>query len=208
MTNPTPAPDSSGADLARMMLAAARRAAKTAPTQHRPASGRPQRRRGRNDPVGLGAAIAGLMDERGWEPVEQGGSLLDRWPSIAGPLAEKAPAIRYEHDHKILHLQPISAAYAMELNLKRAQIIQKIKDDTEIQINDIAIIPPGAAHSRAHLTPAPRQIPGTAVPAQLPNPRPDFSERSTCCPANPPAPHRLPTPTRTPGTAQRLAAGS
>lgn len=118
----------SGVDLARAALTAARAAAKTRPTQpqqkRRPTQKASRQRLG--DPMSFGTAINRLMTERGWEPPEQG-SILDQWPAIAPELDGKVTAVRYEHDNGILHLQPVSPAYATQLRLFHAQILARIQ---------------------------------------------------------------------------------
>lgn len=144
MTDPQP----SGVDLARAALAAARAAAKTRPTQpqRQKTQGRRQARTGGRDPQGLGAAIAGMIAERGWEPPEAGGSIIDQWPTIAPELAEKVHAVRFEHDNGTLHLRPVSDAYATQLRMFGTQILRRIHDKTgNTAVRRMRILPPGSA---------------------------------------------------------------
>ena len=95
--------------------------------------------------MGLGAAITAMMTERDWQPPETGGSILDQWPSIAPELADKVAAVRFEHDTGILHLRPVSPAYATQLRMFRPQILRRIHDKTGDQsVRDLRILPPGA----------------------------------------------------------------
>lgn len=158
MTSPQP----SGIDLARTALAAARAAAKTRPAQppKKAPHGRRETRRGGRDPMALGAALTGLMTDRGWTAPEAGGSILDQWPTIAPELDGKVAAIRFEHDTGTLHLQPASAAYATQLRLFQTQILRRIHDKTgDRAVRRLRILPPGAGpagtHSLAEEQPAP-----------------------------------------------------
>lgn len=137
-----------GVDLARAALAAARAAAKERPTQPQKKTARTRRvaRTGGRDPLALGSAITGMMTERGWEPPEAGGSILDQWPTIAPELADKVTAVRFEHDTGTLHLRPMSDAYATQLRMFRAQILRRIHDKTGSRsVRDLRVLPPGAA---------------------------------------------------------------
>ncbi|CAK7288587.1 DciA family protein [Streptomyces misionensis] len=150
----------SGVDLARAALAAARAAAKTRPTQPTKKAPRSRRetRRGGRDPMALGAAVAGLMTDRGWEPPEPGGSILDQWPTIAPELASKVTAVRFEHDTGTLHLRPISPAYATQLRLHQAQILTRIHEKTGARtVRQLRILAPG--ETQAAREPEPQTVP-------------------------------------------------
>jgi hypothetical protein len=144
----TSIPHSSGIDLARAALAAARASAKSRPAQpqkkartRRPSSGR---RLG--DPMGLGAAIDSLMADHGWEPPEQGGSILDQWPTVAPELVDKVAAVRFEHDTGTLHLRPVSPAYATQLRLHQTGILAKVQQaPSGRSVRALKILPVGAA---------------------------------------------------------------
>lgn len=146
----------SGIDLARAALAAARASAKTRPTQpqkktraRRTSSRRP------GDPMGLGAAITGMMTDRGWEPPEQNGSIIDQWPTIAPELADKVHAVRYEHDTGTLHLRPLSPTYATQLRLYQTQILAKVQQaPSGASVRALRILPVGAAPEPAAAAPA------------------------------------------------------
>ncbi|MEU1134452.1 DUF721 domain-containing protein [Streptomyces sp. NPDC005900] len=142
MTTPEP----SGVDLARAALAAARAAAKTRPTVITATKKKPQRvhRHGR-DPISFGTAISGMMAERGWEPPEQGGSVIDQWPAIAPELAPHVLAARFEHETGTLHLQPVSPAYATQLRMFQAQLVRRIHEKTgSRKVRRLRILPVGA----------------------------------------------------------------
>jgi predicted nucleic acid-binding Zn ribbon protein len=163
MSEPTP----SGADLARAALAAARAHAKTQPTtKAKKPTRKTVQRTGRRDPQGLSAVIGQMMDERGWEPPEEGGSILDQWPQIAPELADKVYATRFTHDTGILYLQPLSAAYATQLRMFQRQILARIWEKTgQSVVRALRILPPGA-------TPAADERPDVSAAAPvLPEPK-------------------------------------
>lgn len=138
-------PELSGVDMARAALAQARAAAKTRPALITSTKKRPQRvhRRG-GDPISFGTAITGMMDERGWEPPEPGGSIQDQWPTIAPELAPHVAAVRFEHDTGTLHLQPVSNSYATQLRILHAQIVRRIHDKTGTRtVRRLRILPVG-----------------------------------------------------------------
>lgn len=138
-------PELSGVDMARAALAQARAAAKTRPALVTGTKKKPQRvhRRG-GDPISFGTAITGMMDERGWEPPEHGGSIQDQWPAIAPELAPHVLAVRFEHDTGTLHLQPVSDSYATQLRMFQAQLLQRIHDKTGTRaVRRLRILPVG-----------------------------------------------------------------
>jgi predicted nucleic acid-binding Zn ribbon protein len=138
----------SGIDLARAALAAARATAKTRPAQpdrKKTRSSRASIRRA-GDPMGLGFAVTRLMTDRGWEPPETGGSILDQWPTIAPELADKVAAVRFEHDTGVLHLRPATHTYATQLRLYEAQILTKVKAaPSGSTVRSLKILPAGPA---------------------------------------------------------------
>jgi predicted nucleic acid-binding Zn ribbon protein len=139
-------PPASGVDLARAALAAARAAAKTRPADPTRKTRRTRRedRTGGRDPLALSAAITGMMTDRGWETPEQGGSIIDQWPTIAPELADKVTAERFEHDTGILHLRPASPAYATQLRMFQAQTLRRIQEKTGSRsVRGLRILAPG-----------------------------------------------------------------
>jgi predicted nucleic acid-binding Zn ribbon protein len=144
----TEQPEPSGVDLARAALAAARANAKNVPAQ--PQRKKPTRTRvsrtGGRDPMGLATAITAMMTERGWEPPEPGGSIIDQWPTIAPELVGKVAAERFEHDTGILHLRPASPAYATQLRLHEAQTLRRIQEKTGSRsVRGLRILAPGGS---------------------------------------------------------------
>ncbi|MFK0288276.1 DciA family protein [Streptomyces sp. NPDC090499] len=154
MTQPT-----SGVDLARAALAAARAAAKNRPAQpqqkQRTTTPRTSSRHRLGDPMGLGTAIGRMMTEHGWQPPEQGGSILDQWPTIAPELADKVAVVRFEHDTGILHLRPASPAYATQLRLHHQQILGRIQQTAAGRsVRALKILAAGTTARPADPTPA------------------------------------------------------
>lgn len=162
-------PELSGVDLARSALLAARSAAKNqAAPQQKKRTGPSRRvtRTGGRDPIGLAAAITGMMGDRGWEPPEPGGSILDQWPTIAPELVGKVAAERFEHDTGVLHLRPASPAYATQLRLHQAQFLRTIHEKTGSRsVRALRILAPGGTPERADI--APEQAPAPAPEAPV-----------------------------------------
>lgn len=161
-------PELSGVDLARSALLAARAAARNnpAPQQKKHTTGRRTARTGGRDPIGLAAAITGMMGDRGWEPTEPGGSILDQWPSIAPELVGKVTAERFEHDTGVLHLRPASPAYATQLRLFQAQTLRRIHEKTGSRtVRALRILTPGTPATTVETGP---EQPPAATPAKAP----------------------------------------
>lgn len=162
-------PELSGVDLARSALLAARAAAKNQPAPQQKKRTGPSRRvtrTGGRDPIGLAAAITGMMGDRGWEPPEQGGSILDQWPTIAPELVGKVTAERFEHDTGVLHLRPASPAYATQLRLHQAQFLRTIHEKTGSRsVRALRILAPGGTPERADI--APEQAPAVTPEAPV-----------------------------------------
>jgi len=71
----------SGADLARSLLAAARKNAKAAPAKK---TKRAKPTRTSRDPATFADAISGLVDERAWSGDVNVGALFGTWPEVVG----------------------------------------------------------------------------------------------------------------------------
>lgn len=159
----------SGIDLARSALLAARAAAKTRPV-HPPKktrSVRPASSRRAGDPMGLGLAIDRMMTERGWEPPEEGGSIIDQWPTIAPELADKVAAVHFEHDTGILHLHPMVPAYGTHLRWHQAEILARIQEKTGSRaIRQLRILGPGEV-PKTGPAPEPQSEPRPAAEAPV-----------------------------------------
>ncbi|HEY3479182.1 MAG TPA: DciA family protein, partial [Streptomyces sp.] len=199
-------PELSGVDLARSALLAARAAARNNPApqqKKRTNTSRRTARAGGRDPIGLAAAITGMMGDRGWEPPETGGSILDQWPSIAPELVGKVTAERFEHDTGILHLRPASPAYATQLRLFQAQTLRRIHEKTgHRSVRALRILAPGTP---AATTQAGPEQPPAATPAETP-----IRTRDDGCPGYQDAlavvlEHRPEPPTTNPYVAEAMA---
>ncbi|WP_331737362.1 DUF721 domain-containing protein (plasmid) [Streptomyces sp. NBC_00984] len=124
----------SGVDLARVALRAARAAAKTQPQAKRRsgASAPPCSRGAGRDPLSFGQAISKMVAERGWgspaAAASAASSILDQWPAIAPELVGKADAVRFDAETRTLHLRPATPAYRTQLNLHQKQITAKVND--------------------------------------------------------------------------------
>ncbi|MFD5848321.1 DciA family protein [Streptomyces chartreusis] len=182
----------SGIDMARAALAAARAAAKTQPAQ----SQRKKRRSGSasirraGDPMGLGAAIGRMMTERGWEPPETGGSILDQWPTIAPELADKVAAVRFEHDTGVLHLRPATHTYATQLRLYQAQILAKVQAaPSGSTVRSLKILPAGAVATAPADTASQPEAPREPAPIRTRDTAsPGYQQARTLALENRPAP--------------------
>lgn len=205
MTDTAPA---SGVDLARAALAAARANAKNVPAQ--PQRKKPTRTRtartGGRDPMGLASAITAMMTERGWEPPEPGGSIIDQWPTIAPELVGKVAAERFEHDTGILHLRPTSPAYGTQLRLHEAQMLRTIQEKTGSRsVRGLRILAPGGTPRTADTDTAGQPEPSSADAQQVP-----VRTRDDGCPGYQDAravvlEHRPPAPEVNPYVAEAMA---
>ncbi|MEV5703105.1 DUF721 domain-containing protein [Streptomyces anthocyanicus] len=158
-------PAASGADLARMALAAARATAKHTPTPAKKTrrSPRPARGEGR-DPQGLGAVLGRLQTEQGWDAGLNGGNLLDHWATIAPTeLATTVQAVAYDPERGILELRPASPAYATQIRLYQQRIIAHINRQLgKPAVRTIRVLAPGGDHQPGSAAAEPEQ---PAVPA-------------------------------------------
>ncbi|MFE0777092.1 DUF721 domain-containing protein [Streptomyces sp. NPDC058861] len=113
----TPAPETSGVDLARQALLAAREAAKARKSEVRQ---KPRRRtttvvRDGRAPLAFGTAIGMMMTERGLVAPAAGGSVLAQWDTIltaaAPELAGHVRAVAYDEESGRLDVVPDVPAY-------------------------------------------------------------------------------------------------
>lgn len=122
-------PESSGIDLARVALRAAKEQAKArgAAAQQKKQAKRGGLRSGARadgrDPLPLGAAINRLITERGWETPAAVGGVMGRWPQIVGDdLAKHCVPQRYDEDARVLTVQCDSTAWATQLAVVGAAV--------------------------------------------------------------------------------------
>ncbi|WP_405615317.1 DciA family protein [Streptomyces sp. NBC_01511] len=135
---PSPAPaESSGVDLARVALRAAKEQARA---RGAAAQQKKQARRGGGlrsgsgadgrDPLSLGAAINRLITERGWETPAAVGGVMGRWPQIVGDdLAKHCVPERYEEAERILTVICDSTAWATQLRLLAPRLVARLNED-------------------------------------------------------------------------------
>ncbi|MFF1444078.1 DciA family protein [Streptomyces sp. NPDC058295] len=149
-----------GADLARQALAAARAAAKTAPTANpkKPRrTMRPHRGEGR-DPQGLGTLLGKLQAEQGWEASLDGGSLIDQWAKICPTeLADSVRPTAYDPDRGLLTLQPDTASRGAHLRMSQQLLMRHLNNALgKPAVRTIRVLPPGGRRDGAP-DPAPQQ---------------------------------------------------
>lgn len=145
---------SSGADLARGALAAARAAAR-----QRPAGPAKPRRNftavksgtGR-DPVGLGATLGAIAAANGWDTQQRAGSIVDQWPDLVPPeLAGLVTPEHFDPERRILHLRPATAAAASMLRLLGRGLPGTLNGKLGGNVvAGIKVLPVGAGGNRAH----------------------------------------------------------
>ncbi|MET7712768.1 DciA family protein [Streptomyces sp. NPDC005407] len=132
-------PESSGVDLARVALRAAKEQAKA---RGAAAQQKKQARRGGGlrsgaradgrDPLPLGAAINRLITERGWETPAAVGGVMGRWPQIVGEdLANHCVPLKYDEDpdERVLTVQCDSTAWATQLRLLAPRLVARLNED-------------------------------------------------------------------------------
>lgn len=133
---PQPA-EPTGVDLARVALRAAKeqaRARGAAAQQKRDVrrgSG-PRSGAGRDgrDPLPLGAAVRGLITERGWEVPAAVGGVMGRWPQLVGPeVAQHCEPARYDEQERVLTVQCDSTAWATQLRLLAPRLVARLNED-------------------------------------------------------------------------------
>ena len=157
----------SGIDLARIALANARKAARSAPVQKKPRRGAARDTRTGRDPMAFGAAIQRMMAERGWETGISGGTILSQWATIAPELAGKVTAEAFNEDTGTLSLRPATHAYATQLRLHERQVVQRIQTSPGGEaVRGIRILPVGTAATSRSAPPltVPEERPGLTVP--------------------------------------------
>jgi predicted nucleic acid-binding Zn ribbon protein len=136
---PEQPPESSGVDLARVALRAAKEQARArgAAVQQKKQAGRGgglrsgARADGR-DPLPLGAAIHRLITERGWEAPAAVGGVMGRWSQIVGEdVANHCVPQRYDDssDRPVLTVQCDSTAWATQLRLLAPRLVARLNED-------------------------------------------------------------------------------
>ncbi|MFH8813089.1 DciA family protein [Streptomyces hygroscopicus] len=138
-------PQTSGVDLARVALQAARAAAKQRPTEKKTARRRNTARRGDGrDPIGLGTAITGLLADRGWEAPTTGGNILDQWPTLCPNLAATVQPVHYDAESGRLDLRPVSDAQGAQLRLRARQLVAHLNGKLGREaVREVRVLAPG-----------------------------------------------------------------
>ncbi|MFE4258204.1 DciA family protein [Streptomyces sp. NPDC056883] len=150
---------SSGVDLARQALAAARAAAQQRgdrPSGSRKAQrSRLARRQDGREPVGFAALLSDLVADRAWELPAAGASLTDQWQSIATDLTGYVDLAGYDADSGELAVRPVSSAYATAVRLRTPQLIAAANTamGSPMAVRAIRILPPGATPTPVVLRP-------------------------------------------------------
>lgn len=108
------------------------------------------------DPVAAGDALDHLMRAFAWtEPLEQA-SLIQQWPTIAGPgIASHATALHV--DDGALVIQCDSTAWATQLRALRGEFVTRIQESfPKAGVTSIRVLAPGAPSWKR----GPRSVPG------------------------------------------------
>ncbi|MGP4109657.1 DUF721 domain-containing protein [Streptomyces sp. 4N509B] len=127
-------PGLGGVDLARAALRAAREQALARGADarqrrqvRRGGSLRSGARPGGRDPVPLGAAVARLSSERGWEAPLAVGGVIGRWREVVGvDLAQHCVPLGYDEAAKVLTVRCDSTAWATQVRLLLPQLLGRV----------------------------------------------------------------------------------
>nr|WP_323379219.1 DciA family protein [Streptomyces durbertensis] len=150
-------PESTGLDLARVALFAAKERARERGELSRqreqvrrgggPRSG--ARRDGR-DPLPLGAAIERLKTERGWEMPMAVGGVAGRWPEIVGGKnAEHWQPAGYDEESRVLRVRCDTAAWATELRRLAPVLVRRLNEELgNGTVLAIEVLAPGSGRGR------------------------------------------------------------
>ncbi|MFF1574726.1 DciA family protein [Leifsonia sp. NPDC058292] len=146
----TDTPQLAGADLARLALANARAAAKTAPSKTTRTGPRRTMRRGTGrDPITLASAITELGADLPLEVGTAGGNVIDQWDTLCPQFADTVQPVAYDTDRGRLDLRPVSHAYAAQLRLLGGQLAKQINDKvSRTVVRSIRVLPVGVLTAR------------------------------------------------------------
>lgn len=160
-------PETSGVDLARQALAAAREQARArgeaaggGRRRQQPGLRSGARADGR-DPMPLMAALDRLRTERGWEMPMAVAGVMERWPEIVGPdIAAHCVPERYEERELVVRCD--SSAWAAQLKLLAPQLVARLNADLgQGTVRVIHVRGPGGGRPRGH---GPWRAPGSTGP--------------------------------------------
>ncbi|MFB7474295.1 DciA family protein [Kitasatospora sp. NPDC056184] len=167
-----------GIDLARLALRRARAdAAKRGDSVVKAkAAGRTtEPRRGRADPVGLGAALSDLMVQHAWQEPLAGGGLLDLWPAAVGELANHVTAVSFDHQTGRLDVRAESPAYATHVRTLAPALVATLNQaNGETILRSIRVLGGHRAPATAGARPATRN--------DAPAPEPKIKTREDASP--------------------------
>jgi predicted nucleic acid-binding Zn ribbon protein len=137
----------SGADLARQALAAARANAKNTPTpkDRRPRTRIQRRDRGPGrDPIAFGNLLGKVSTEQGWPAALDGGSVLARWADLCPQFATTVQPVSYDAERRVLELRPSTHTIASGLRLLGGQLAKQINDKLgSTVVRAIRVLPVG-----------------------------------------------------------------
>lgn len=121
--------DPTGLDLARQVAAAAGRFAPAPPPRKKPRK-KPGPRRGasgkeRGEPLSLGEALEGVIEERGWGTEVNVHLLLGRWAELVGDAVAQHSTPEAYRD-RVVVVRTTSTNWAAQLRLMAPQIVAKM----------------------------------------------------------------------------------
>ncbi|MCG6497034.1 DciA family protein [Kitasatospora sp. A2-31] len=161
----------SGIDLARLALRRARAdAAKRGDSvvKAKAAGGPTAPRRGRADPVGLGAALSDLMVQHAWQEPLTGGGLLDLWPAAVGELASHVTAVSFDHQTGRLDVRADSPAYATHVRTLAPALVATLNQaNGETILRSIRVLGTHRASAAAEARPAAARAAAPAPEAKI-----------------------------------------
>lgn len=166
----TEQPAPAGRDLARLALAQYKASSKNQPATGRDARTRTARSRRaskdgvRREPAALGAAIIGMVSDRGWDMSVRGGGILDQWDTLCPQYVDRVQPEAFDAERGRLDLRPCSPAYAAQLRLLGGQLARQINDKLPRPIvKSIRVLPVGNLTATART--AATDAPSAAAPA-------------------------------------------
>lgn len=122
--------DPTGLDLAKQVTAAVSHTTPLPPVKPRKVRKKGESRRtasrsGDRDPMALGDALEGLIQDRGWSTEVNVHLLLGRWPELVGPaVAEHSKPEAYRE--RVVVVRTTSTTWAAQLRLMAPQLVAKL----------------------------------------------------------------------------------
>ena len=150
-------------DPAQAALARARAAARNSPsTTPRPTSSSTSRSSSNaaygRDPVTVGQAVEGMVNDRGWQERTSVASVTARWADIVGPdIADHATIERFDSETSTLVVRADSTAWATQLKLLSPQLMARLVEEVGSGVvTSLTVVGPTAPS----WTKGPRTAPG------------------------------------------------